>query len=614
MPNINVKRSLGTYLKHFKVLGIPVYLQKDLASLFVKWQVCSGEDWTIKRMKSLKVDLIRRKANLPPLTWLRKNRRGDIWGPLGSLFRWSEKSDKNFSKAIQVLMAYTQWVYSSITDEQFKKFYDAVTAEKTDIDPLVLSKVSHRAACLSFHRVPLSLPQSILQYQGSPTKRAPMVFKGVPQDEQIFNEPENLYNVSNNSLYLRYERLFRPLLEGFPKVRQELSRIKGNPPPYCGKIAFIQEPGGKLRSVASPFRFIQKVLEPLSDHLYGIAESLPWDCTFDQRKAFPFIQDALSKGKTVHSIDLSSFTDYFPLQLQVDVMKNLVSSEDYDYVRLWEDFCKGYWRLPSKDVIQWKRGQPLGMLPSFAIATITHGLLLDSLSQWDKNFFVLGDDVIILDDNLFTLYLESLQNLGCPISKEKSISSNKLAEFAGKLILPSLIVPQMKWRAISDDNFLDLCRLLGHRIRTILRPRQKKVFDLIRHLPEPIGLNHSLPNDNYLKSMERFFKSPFFNLEKIVPPSLLGLRRKFHSYVYNCDLRKTSIISSEEIENILSSFDEKVKSVMSQTIFSSWIVVSQMLNAFDTLPGNLGIQGLPLLVKQPSKLSTLMRYERVLNV
>jgi hypothetical protein len=73
-----------------------------------------------------------------------------------------------------------------------------------------------------------------------------------------------------------------------------------------GRIGLIQEAGYKLRSVANPGRVFQRVLEPLGKAIYGYLKDLPFDCTFDQSKAFPVLQEALTRSKTIHSIDLSA--------------------------------------------------------------------------------------------------------------------------------------------------------------------------------------------------------------------------------------------------------------------------------------------------------------------
>lgn len=608
-------RDEGEIICRFKVLNIPPSFSLPLARTIIKWKNKSGLEWTISRLKSLKVDLIRRKSNLPPLTWIRKNRKGDIRGEVGSLFRWAMKSDKNFRIAIQGLMVYTFWVYPKVTEKQFDKFYSAVTAEPDPLPSDIEQSLINTVRNYPYMRKLIGNPDSILLYQGSPSKKGPMIMgKSVPQDQHVKDEVYNMIYPPNVSLYKRYMNLFDSLFLGYGKFRTWITGIKEeHSAPYSGKIAFIQEPGGKLRSVASPFRIFQMVLQPMSNYLYSIVRDLPWDCTHDQTKAFAPAQEALKMRRTVHSIDLSSFTDYFPISLQLRVLENFLLRENLDYMNLWRELSQGLWKLPSGDFISWKRGQPLGMLPSFAIATMTHGFLLLSLLNrpWKGEFFVLGDDVIILDETLFQKYMNSLTKLGCPYSKEKSISSNLVAEFAGKLILSSGIIPQMKWRFISDDNFLDLCKALGPKSRNLLRPKQKKVFDQVAHLCEPYGLNFSLPGDNWAKMFERTLSSPFGEERSRLHQFLLGLRRKINHTLYD-DSFLTSMINLTEVKRIISTFDEKVRSVICKTGFS-YDAISSLIDGFCTLPSVLDCRDLPFLTRNPSRVSTLERYLQILT-
>jgi len=117
-------------------------------------------------------------------------------------------------------------------------------------------------------------------------------------------------------------------------------------------------------------------LKPLGDAIYSVVEKLEWDCTFDQSKAIPWIQRSLSVGKTVHSIDLTGATDYFPLGIQLETLIGIFG--DLLDIKLLQSIAQLRWKSEMGD-IQWKRGQPLGLYPSFGMFTLTHGLLLSFL-------------------------------------------------------------------------------------------------------------------------------------------------------------------------------------------------------------------------------------------
>jgi len=619
------------------VLGVPRYMISPLLREISTWITHNGQEWTISRLKSLKVDLFRMRSGLSPLTWIRKNRRGEISGVFGSLFRWADLSEAHFRIAIQVLMVYTLFVFTKVTEKQLKKFVSGVTAQPTIINREIINSITKEAKVFASKKS-LPLPQPIYTYQGSPSKKAPRMFgrKSVVQSEKVMDELHHLSTTDGTFLIAKYPRLFLSLVKGMEFREKYYSTFRKPTYDYTcnvGNIAFIQEPGGKLRSVASPYRLFQMVLKPLGDKLYQIARIMPWDCTHDQSAAFEPISNALEKGIKVYSVDLSSATDYFPLEIQVACIRSLLFLEDSDYINLWVDLSRGFWKLPNGETIRWNRGQPLGMFPSFAAFTISHGLLLKSLlkRKWNGEFYVVGDDVVILDDQLATDYMRTLDEIGCPYSADKTLQSEKIAEFAGKIITSSGVYPQMKWRELSDDNFLDLCRALGPRSRSLLRGRQKKIFDLVKNLVDPIGLNFSCPGDNLVKMIERTLESPFCHPSRSVLNSLMGLRRRSNNHL--CDINPDETINSEVVELIARTFDEKVGLVMKQTIFNSWEAWLPLIEGLASLPEAIRVKDLsffdtrlgiakkedsgprlPLQELPPSRVSTLEKYEAALKL
>jgi hypothetical protein len=600
------------------VLGIPrCYIEPYLA-LVNSWRDHNGEEWTILRLKSLKVDLFRRKAGLHPLTWIRKNRSGDVAGVIGGILRWSDCSERNFRITIQVLMLYTHWYAKTVTEKQFKKFYSGVTAEPTLISSKLIKSISRQAKKFAYQGAFRS-PDPILSYEGSSEKKSPRLFgqKSTPQCDNVLDELQYFNTSGGMYLYAKYRSIFEPLLAGFESRKGFLNNLdssRSSEIPHVGNIAFIQEPGGKLRSVASPFRLLQEALRPFGDKLYQAARKMPWDCTHDQSAAFDPIRLSLKQGKPVYSVDLSSATDFFPLEIQAECIRSIVGPSNSNLVDLWVELSRGTWFLPDKSTIRWSRGQPLGMYPSFAAFTITHGMLLKSLlnRRWNGEFFVVGDDVTILDDELASKYFRTLDEIGCPYSTDKTLQSEKIAEFAGKVITSDGVYPQMKWRELSDDNFLDLCRALGPRSRLLLRSRQRRIFDKVKNLCEPIGLNFSLPGDNLTKAVIRTMDSPLWNPEASILKSLMGLRRRVHKNLYSYELWET--ISETEVSEMISTFDEKVRSVMVQTLFSHWENASKILDGLASLPVALDLEPrLPLEHRLPSRVTTLERYEAVLG-
>lgn len=604
-------------------IGIPRHLIMPLVAEWVKWEHHSGPEWTTKRLKSLKVDLFRRKSGEAPLTWIRKNRHGDIRGVLGALFRWSDKSEGNFGKCVQACMAYTFYVRDSVSPNQMKKFITAVECPPEDgltnqfhweFGQFVKEEIGQRSID--------TVASSLLVYRGSPTKRAPRLFRqrSVNQDSSVLDDLQLFNTPGGHWLYTRYHNLYSPLLRGIGSRQVFLEAMYSNYLDHqshgwsaqkesipSGRIAFIQEPGMKLRSVASPYRAHQEALRPLGEAILNLVSSVEWDCTHNQAKALPFIQSHLARGGRVHSVDLSSATDYFPLSLQKTALLSIFGSMS-EHVMLFEELSRGDWCLPSGKTIRWSRGQPLGLYPSFGSFTLTHGLLLRFLSQgpYKHNFFVLGDDVVILEDDLYAAYISMLDRMHCPWSTEKSITSSKLSEFAGKIVTSTRVIPQLKWRNMSDDNFLDLCRLIGAQSRSLLSARQKVVFDRVMYLCTPFGLGFNpqgIPLTERIEQTSRYLPS-----DEVVLGALMGLRRLLHQRVYEAH----EDINRHEAEGILTTFDQKVQLALSQTVFSQWELVAHMLDGLATVPVARDVRPrLPTLNLPPSRVTTLERYEQI---
>jgi hypothetical protein len=381
----------------------------------------------------------------------------------------------------------------------------------------------------------------------------------------------------------------------------------------CGEIHFLQEPGFKCRSIASPYRLHQLAMKPLGDVLYKILGELPWDCTFHQDKAITYVQKHLLSGKVVHSIDLSSFTDLFPLQLQICVLETIFG-KDNPYIGAFEALSRGRW-FSSIGEIRWTKGQPLGLYPSFALAGITHGLLLATLAGPYRNqFFVLGDDVIILDDHLHKSYIQTLDLLKCPWSPDKTFSSNIIGEFAGQIITSDSVIPQFKWREIDDENFIDICRNLGHSSRSLLSRDQKIIFDAIKNYLPPFGLGFSQPGDNLSKAVERteLFLARF---EKKRVGSLVDLMSDLDRKFEFSDESLYRYIDFNGLSKILSTFDEKVRRAFANTVFGKLVdrCVAFSKGIHDILEKD-NIRTLPTPVYSPSHLTQLDRYRDILEL
>jgi len=638
ITNSNISKIHEGMTHRLSVIGVPAYIVKGLADDVCKWVLCSGVEWTIQRLKAFKVDMLRTKSGLEPLSPFRKNRRGQISGILGSLLRYSLRDEVSFGKAIQASMIYSTFKFESLTPTQKKKFLTAISAPAPVLEQKFLSALG-RAVRQNFSRrkIDRSEELSLLVYRGSPSKLKPKLnwdewsLRDRPQldrhqDMDVLSNALYFLDPKHVPLYFEYEGLYSPLLKGLPGFSKKLeelgvwykhasrSLIEG------GEIHFLQEAGGKLRSIASPHLVHQIALGPFGKSIYELVESLPWDCTHDQSLPFSVLREHLSDGQTIHSIDLSSATDYFPLEVQIAVLRAFFG--DVPDLRLFEDISKSHWRAEGiSSTLQWKRGQPLGLYPSFGAFTLSHGILLWYLNgqRHGNSFYVLGDDVVILDKDLFIKYIQFLKQVDCPYSRDKSISSNELCEFAGKIVTSTMVLPQYKWREMSNDNFLDICRRMGRRSRSLLSNRQKRVFDLVQHCVEPNGLGFSQPGSNLVKMVE-LTDTIFRPTDKVVG-SMMGLSSVIHQNVYGDQhLRNpSSLVTMDEVLEILTTFDKKVRSVLlkvlSKDLIATFLVFLKDIGGLSGVPEAVSEnRDLPSLRLLPKRVTTLERMEKLLSL
>jgi hypothetical protein len=352
----------------------------------------------------------------------------------------------------------------------------------------------------------------LILYQGHPGKRSPGLEQSCPQDDFLERELDWIgANQDHREFVSVYFEAYSPVLQGLEFACQIPDWSARQPsatyhhieefsfhssyghPPWAGKVVPLNKDGGwKVRWIASPFRIHQLALKPLGDALFKRLNDLPWDCTFKQEKPISKIQDCLNQGRVAYAVDLSAATDHFPLSIQEDVLRAICPKTVY--VDLFRDLSRGLWGSPIGPV-RWTKGQPMGLYPSFASFALSHGILLHWLNGGihDDEFFILGDDVVILKDSLYQKYIETLDILGCPYDPGKSFISPDLTEFAGKVITRNSVYPKFKIGTPDshEDSFMELIRTYGQGFRFFLPTRLRKVYETVGHLMPPWGANHS---------------------------------------------------------------------------------------------------------------------------
>lgn len=631
----------GVLLQRGRVIGVPRNISLPFIQLVIKWVEASGVEWTVDRLKQVKTDFLRKKACLTPTSqWIRKsNKKTKVFGgPIGSLEAYASRGSFQFERSLALLNVYTAFLSPLVTERQARKFFSGVTAKAVDIPSDVIESVTlgFRLSGLRPSHGKLPKARPLLNFFASPSKRAPLPHGSVPEIEGVVDSVRYLGLTSSGiRLYHDFLDLFDPVLKGLEPERDAvqfpytLGGAKSSPEPvdsgtlFVGQIGLIQEPGYKLRAVANPGRLFQRVLEPLGSKLFSLLHNLPWDCTYQQSKADNTLMHALSQNKEVFSVDLSGATDYFPLDLQKIVLKQLFP--DATDVDLFLRISKGRWRLPRgipKSVlsefdltsdVSWVRGQPLGLYPSFASFALTHGLLLQGLlgKDWDNEFFILGDDVVILDRSLYLRYRDVLARLGCPVSESKTLNSTQVAEFRSVVYTPDRMIPQFKWRHISDESFLDLLRNMPY-IYPLLRPKQRTVVRLIAGLPESLGGLGFNPKGLSLDVRLTPFM-PMILGDYVARDRVTGYTGYIRELLYNSNLSiEATALNHVERHDLVPALDQRARSLVYSILSPALVPMFEQLgrNLDVVVEGNLDI---PIPGIQVGRVTTLTRWESTLK-
>jgi hypothetical protein len=304
-----------------------------------------------------------------------------------------------------------------------------------------------------------------------------------------------------------------PSSQDLSGIFQESTIVDGQ---FVGQVQHIHKKGGgtDLRDIAVPNRFIQNALVPAANRLYNLVRQLPKDATFDQDRFDTRIQNRVNNDNLYQgSVDLSKATDNLPFEWGDEIIIHLethfglspealrirrifdestlteAEEKEWEFIRsydLFETIARAKW-YDEGYLIQWKVGQPLGSLPSFAVLAITHNFLLESLGAYlglaHSPYVVLGDDVVIMNKKLRRRYIRELSSRGIPLSLHKSYEG-RLSEFAGKTYVRNNVPFYCSdHNPVTWNSLLDWQRTTGIRIPWENLPKaiRRKIYEMVRH-------------------------------------------------------------------------------------------------------------------------------------
>ena len=521
--------------QHLRSVGYNPDESSRYASLVQKWCNQSGKEWAVERLKSLKSSFQKSletgEYSLPEYWATRKNRDGKTIVRDGFVHRIlsSPNEGKNFMRKEAFLRLYQVIKLDEPSPKQISKMKSAILGESTADERLLKS-------CVSTIRVrPVSKgnvekiafigdgSKTLAQMFGQSQKRSPAYV--IPENERatkvkLVSTPRDDINVAKWIDYFAIDRQTHEFWVRYPEFVGSRLLGPGRPAPVmtypeepmkdlqAGTLAVIQEGGAKARWVANPFLAFQALGEPLKDKLWEYTKFAYPDvvCTDDQEHGYATVHSWLQQGLKVWSFDASSFTDRFPLSLQLAVLQQLqemgiASEADIEAFKL---VVQKPWKCNAvgQDVV-WTVGQPLGYGPSFHLATLTHAALVDAFYRklpvgTERMFRIVGDDIVIADERLASVYEQTMSGIGVDINRQKSLISNEYAEFLGKLVSKEGVNPSIKVKLLlSSDQIVDTLRFYGMNGLKWLTPSEKeKAYRA--YLPADLGgLDWRLPGLKY---------------------------------------------------------------------------------------------------------------------
>jgi len=213
----------------------------------------------------------------------------------------------------------------------------------------------------------------------------------------------------------------------------EILKIK--PKGLVARLSLIKDKEAKNRIVAILDYWTQTCFEPLHKAQFALLRSLKPDCTFDQGS----FRSKLPRQGPYHSCDLSNATDRLPVKLQQAVLATLTSPE---YAAAWWSLlCDRDFKLTwMPGSVRYGAGQPMGAYSSWTTFAITHHAIVRLAAKraglpitWDA-YVLLGDDIVITNNDVASQYATILGELGVEVSPLKTHVSNDAYEFAKRWI------------------------------------------------------------------------------------------------------------------------------------------------------------------------------------
>jgi hypothetical protein len=525
--------------------GIPKNVAIQVLNEIIQWYDCSGEQWTVDRIKAIRQWYETCLAGDPkPPKWVKRSKEGY---PLGI---WKRVFELPVGKALAVLSCGTVFYNTELTKPSKKKFLKGIHGNDT-------KEIGYGTFCQKLgvrwhsHLPTVSFPGYKLPKRLAPVW--PTIFDmngSIPiQDGNSTMHPDGNISEALLALSESWKSCPQVTLDFISDVLERPDvipiNVLGNQEyvwdshkthtDIVGRVSRIPEPELKDRWVANTNRIVQVTLDPMKDLIMSLVKSDPSNGIYDQPAGVAWAQTKLRQGRTLAGYDLTSASDLLNVTSCLNILENMFSLHKVegwsDYRTYYEKICKSNWVCKSLgETVRWDQGSPMGTGPSIGILglandacgylawlkAVQQGVIDPTEVKASDCFRTIGDDFICIQE-IGSYYEEAMSLLGGEINHTKTLTSDKVAEFAGRVILPNAtFLKKIAYREPSDNSFMEYLSTLGDQAKYYLKPKQRKVANLFREVPgvvvsgpwnhDSFGLQLSERYQWYLEEVEPVLK------------------------------------------------------------------------------------------------------------
>lgn len=183
--------------------------------------------------------------------------------------------------------------------------------------------------------------------------------------------------------------------------------------------------------------------------------------------------------------------------------------------------------LNTGDKVRYGCGQPMGLLSSWAVFSLTHHAIIEYAAFKEgfpafRDYCMLGDDVVICNRRVASRYLKLMKEIGVDISIPKSFISKgnhmgHICEFAKRVLvngvdmspIPAKLMDETRRNIFMFPSFIRKLRELGRG----LSPRQETLLcnKIYGYIPKIVALVMTAPEEvTGLRPWDREILRPYF--------------------------------------------------------------------------------------------------------